>query len=81
MKIKKFQQGGPAPAEPAAPGQGGENPIEGIVMGMQQAMQAGDCNALMQVCGQFLEMVGQPSAPAGPAPTFQRKGGRLVRIS
>ena len=70
MKIKKFQQGGPAPAEPAAPGQGGENPIEGIVMGMQQAMQAGDCNALMQVC-----------APAGPAPTFQRKGGRLVRIS
>lgn len=91
-KVAKFQMGGEmpageggAPAEGGAPDAGGgQDPMQEIIMGMQQAMQAGDCEGLMQVCGAFLQLIaeaqGAGAAADQPQPTFARRGGRLVRI-
>lgn len=87
--VRKFQEGGAMPAsgpEQAAPEQqGAGNPdaaMQQIVQAMAEALQAGDCNALQQVCAQFLQMItgGAPQQAEQPAPTFARRGGRLVRI-
>lgn len=90
MKIGKFQEGGAMPqgGTPAAAPQSGEpqgsgNPLDQIIPAMQQAVQAQDCNTLMQVCSAFLQIVGDAAnaqQQAGPQPAFARRGGRLVRI-
>ena len=85
MKIGKFQEGGAMPQSgaPAAAPQGGGNPLDQIIPAMQQAVQAQDCNTLMQVCSAFLQIVGDAASAqqqAGPRPAFARRGGRLVRI-
>lgn len=84
MKITKFQEGGAMPtgaapqgAEQASAPQG--DPMEQIIPAMAQAVQNGDCQSLMQICGQFLQVIGA-QAQQQPQPTFARKGGRLVRI-
>lgn len=83
--IKKFQEGGAAPApEAAAPQQGGENPTAMLMQGAQQAVQNQDCQIAIQVCQMVLEMLGGGGAPAeaGGAPQSEpvyRRGGRLVR--
>lgn len=88
--IKKFQEGGAAPApEAAAPQQGGEDPTAMLMQGAQQAVQNQDCQIAIQVCQMVLEMLGGGSAPAekgepgaGGAPQSEpvyRRGGRLVR--
>ena len=84
MKISKFQEGGAMPqgGAPAGPEAGG-NPLDQIIPAMQQALQAQDCNALMQACASLLQLVGGAQAAAqgaGPQPTFARRGGKLVRI-
>lgn len=94
MKIaKKFQEGGPMPADPAAQGgapaeQGGGDPMAQLIQGASQAVEAGDCNIAMQVCQMLLELAGggapAPAAEeAAPAPAegepVYRAGGRLVR--
>lgn len=90
MKIGKFQEGGAMPQgapqggapEGGAP-QGGGDPLAQIIPAMQQAVQAQDCNTLMQVCSAFLQLVGDAAAAsqgAAPQPSFARKGGRLVRV-
>lgn len=86
MKIKKFQEGGaaPAPEQGMAPGaeQGGAGAEEQIAQ-MAQAIiqQVGPEGAalLAQVIMQMLQGGGQPQE--GQQPTFQRKGGKLVQIS
>lgn len=86
-KIGKFQQGGAMPGgeggaapEGGAP-QGGQDPMGEIIPAMQQAVQANDCNGLMQVCGAFLQLISEAQgAQEQPQPTFARRGGRLVRI-
>jgi hypothetical protein len=99
--IKKFQMGGEmapadgaeapvegAPAEGAPEsaegGQGGD-PLMQVAQMAAQALQGQDCQAAMQVCQIFLEMVqqmqGGGGAPAGAEqgePVF-RKGGILVK--
>lgn len=88
--IKKFQEGGVAPApEAAAPQQGGEDPTAMLMQGAQQAVQNQDCQIAIQVCQMVLEMLGGGGAPAeegepgaGGAPQSEpvyRRGGRLVR--
>lgn len=88
--IKKFQMGGPVeeapqgemPAEtaPAAGPEGGD-PLMQVAQLAAQALQNQDCNAAMQVCQIFLQMVeqmqGGQEEPVGE-PVF-RKGGILVR--
>jgi len=94
-KIKTMQAGGPAPAEAApapgggAPQGGGQDPLMQIAQVAAQALQTQDCQAAMAVCEAFLQLIQQAAgggagAPAGPEeapaePTFQRKGGKLVR--
>lgn len=94
--INKFQEGGEIPEEqipveeaPAEKqgtvpaGQSGEDPLMQVAQIAAQALQNKDCNAAMQVCQIFLQMVqqmGQQNAPEQPKgePVF-RKGGILVR--
>ena len=88
--IKKFQEGGAAPApEAAAPQQSSEDPTAMLMQGAQQAVQNQDCQIAIQVCQMVLEMLGgggtpeQGGAPEG-APVSEgqpvyRRGGRLVR--
>lgn len=80
--IKKFQEGGAAPAPGAAPQQGGEDPTAMLMQGAQQAVQNQDCQIAIQVCQMVLEMLGGGGAEAGGAPPSEpvyRRGGRLVR--
>lgn len=88
--IKKFQEGGAAPApQDAAQQGGGEDPTAMLMQGAQQAVQNQDCQIAIQVCQMVLEMLGGGGAPAegaGPeaaAPDqgqpVYRKGGRLIR--
>jgi hypothetical protein len=77
MKVKKFQQGGPAP-EQAAPQQAG--PEEQIAQMAQEIIgQLGpEASAMLaQMIMQMLEGAAQEQAPQQP--TYQRKGGALVR--
>lgn len=101
--VPKFQDGGAmppqdpgaaqgAPAGPeagGAPAEGGEggDPMMQIAQMAMQALQSQDCNAAMQVCEAFVQLVQQAQgggAPEGGAPAEQgepvyRAGGRLVR--
>lgn len=93
-KVKKFQEGGPAPAPagqpmPAEPQEGA--PVEGgadqMLMQLAQmaaeALQSGDCNTALSVCEAFMQLIQQfTQGQAGPeAPQGEpvyRKGGKLV---
>ena len=81
--IKKFQEGGAAPApEAAAPQQGGEDPTAMLMQGAQQAVQNQDCQIAIQVCQMVLEMLGAPAGGPKAAPQSEpvyRRGGRPVR--
>ena len=92
--IKKFQEGGPMPQDPAAQGgapQGGEDPTAMLMQGAQQAVQNQDCQIAIQVCQMILEMLGGGGAPAeggapegapaaeNPQEPIYRFGGRLIR--
>ena len=80
--IKKFQEGGAAPApEAAAPQQGGEDPTAMLMQGAQQAVQNQDCQIAIQVCQMVLEMLGGAggSEAAPQSEPVYRRGGRLVR--
>ena len=93
-KVKKFQEGGPAPAPadqpmPTEPQEGA--PVEGgadqMLMQLAQmaaeALQSGDCNTALSVCEAFMQLIQQfTQGQAGPeAPQGEpvyRKGGKLV---
>lgn len=86
--IKKFQEGGAAPApEAAAPQQGGEDPTAMLMQGAKQAVQNQDCQIAIRVCQMVLEMLsgspeeaGRPEAGGAPqSEPVYRRGGRLVR--
>jgi hypothetical protein len=85
--IKKFQAGGPMPAEAAAaapapaPEQGGD-PIMQIAEMAGAALQSQDCAMAMQVCEAFMMLVEQMAGAQGGAPAGQpvfAKGGKLIR--
>jgi len=87
MQIKKFQEGGAAPAAPAAaPAQGGaEEQLAQLAQQLVEMLmqQIGDPQAVMMVLQMAAEML--QSAAQGPvgAPeegqAFMRKGGKLVK--
>jgi hypothetical protein len=68
-----------------APAQGGEDPLMQIAQVAAQALQSQDCQAAMAVCEAFLMLIEQAGGGGGMAPeqpqepTFQRKGGKVVR--
>ncbi len=80
-RVRKFQEGGAAPA-PQAP-QGG-NPQEEIMMGAMQASQSRDPELALQVCDAIAEMAGGaeggapppqgPPAGGPPPPQMAKKG-------
>ena len=80
MKVKKYQEGGPAPAAPAGP-QGGQDPLQMLAEMAAQALQTQDCQAMAQVCEGFLALLQQAMSegPQGPVgePVF-KKGGKMV---
>lgn len=94
--INKFQEGGEIPEEQipveeapveeqgAVPaGQSGEDPLMQVAQIAAQALQNKDCNAAMQVCQIFLQMVSRWVSKTHlnnlkGEPVF-RKGGILVR--
>lgn len=93
-KVKKFQEGGAAPApaaEPmpaeqgAAPEQGGGegDPLMQLAQMAAEALQSGDCNTALAVCEGFMQLVqeasqGQGGEAAQGEPVYKR-GGTLVR--
>ena len=94
-KVKKFQEGGPAPAPadqpmPAEPQEGA--PVEGgadqMLMQLAQmaaeALQSGDCNTALAVCEGFMQLVqeasqGQGGEAAPQGEPVYKRGGTLVR--
>lgn len=92
--VKKFQQGGPMPAEePMAPEEGapeaapadgaGQDPMMMLAEAAAQALQAQDCQIAMQVCQGLMALVqqmsgGVPQEPQGE-PVFAKKGAKLIR--
>lgn len=87
--IKFLQEGGvtpeAAPVEeaPAAPEQGGGDPMEQILQAAAQAVQTQDAQLALQVCQALVEMAGggapaEPAAPEGAQPVY-KKGGKLSR--
>ena len=90
IKLRKFQEGGAAPAgaptdQSQAPGQTQEqDPLAQIAQMAMQALQNKDCNAAMQVCAAFVQMLqqsqqGQGTGQAPEGEPVYRKGGKLVR--
>lgn len=77
--------GAPAPEEAGAE-QGGD-PLMQLAQMAMQALQSQDCNAAMQVCEGFVQLIQQAQGGAeggAPAPEAQgepvyRRGGTLVR--
>ena len=88
--LLKFQEGGEMPAEtapvekaPAAPEQGGGDPMEQLVQAAAQAVQTQDAQLALQVCQAIVEMAGggapaPEQAPEGAAPVY-KKGGKFVK--
>lgn len=91
--VRKFQQGGPMPAnEPVTPEEGapeatptdggGQDPLMMLAEASAQALQTQDCQIAMQVCQGLLALIqqmggGAPQEPQGE-PVF-KKGGVLLR--
>lgn len=93
-KVKKFQEGGAAPApaaEPmpaeqgAAPEQGGgEGDLMQLAQMAAEALQSGDCNTALAVCEGFMRLVqeasqGQGGEAAPQGEPVYKRGGTLVR--
>ena len=83
LKFRKFQEGGAMPEEQAAPEQQGGDPIMQIAQMAVQALQNQDCNAAMQVCQAFVQLIQSSQQGGAPAPEnsepVYRRGGTLVR--
>lgn len=79
--VRKYQEGGAMPEQPQ---EGGGDPIMELANIAQQALETQDCEAAMQVCEAFVQLLSQAGggapapAPAEEEPVF-RRGGRLVR--
>ena len=82
MKLRKFQQGGPAPAAPEqAPAEAqGAAPEEQLAQMAQQIVQQLGPEAAAMLAEMIMQMIqGGGEQPQGQ-PAFQRQGGKLVMI-
>lgn len=75
MKVKFLQEGGAVPAAPAGPG-----PEEQIMQMAQQIVQQLGPEGAAMLAQAIMEML-QASAPAPAAPTYAKKGGKLVKVT
>ena len=85
--IRKFQEGGAAPAGPAAGAPAGreQDPVQMLAEMAMQALQGQDCQMAMQVCEGFVALI-QQAMGGGPAPVGQapegepvfKKGGKIA---
>lgn len=94
LRIKRFQEGGPMPAEagaepqmapqeaaPQGPQGGGEDPLMQLANIFAQGLQNQDCNLLAQGAEAFLQLIQQSMGgePGAPAGEPQfKKGGKMV---
>lgn len=78
MKIKSLQQGGAAPAPQE--GGGGAGPEEQIMQMAEQIVQQLGPEAAMMLAEAIVQMA-QGAGGAAPAPTYAKKGGKLVKVS
>ena len=80
MKVKKFQEGGAAPAPAAGPQAGG--PEEQLMQMAQQILQQLGPDAAGMLAQIILEMLQSASAQTPQEqPQFARKGGKLVLVN
>ena len=84
MKLRKFQQGGPAPAAPEqapAPAEAQAAPEEQLAQMAQQIVQQLGPEAAAMLAEMIMQMLqgGGGEQPQGQ-PAFQRQGGKLVMI-
>lgn len=97
-KVKRFQQGGPMedpnaapmeggaeqmPEQGAMPEQGGDDPLMQIAQMAMGALQSGNCDAAMEVCNAFVQLLQQAQgggAPQQQEPVFRRGGKLITRI-
>ena len=83
MKLRKFQQGGPAPAAPEqAPAEAqGAAPEEQLAQMAQAIVQQLGPEAAAMLAEMIMQMLqGAPAEEPQGQPAFQRKGGKLVMI-
>lgn len=88
MKVKFLQQGGAAPeAAPGGAQQGGPGPEEQIMQMAQQIVQQLGPEAAAMLAQVIMQMLqggqgGEGGAEqAAPAPAYQKKGGKLVKVT
>lgn len=84
MKIKRFQQGGMAPEAAPQEAQGGQpagGPEEQIAQMAQQIIQQLGPEAAAMLAQIIMQMLqGAQGGGEQPQPTYQKKGGKLVRV-
>lgn len=81
MKILKFQEGGVAPAAPAAPQTGG--PEEQIAAMAQQIVEQLGPEAAAMLAEMIMQMLqggGEPQPAPQGEPVYAKQGGKLVLI-
>ena len=80
MKVRKFQEGGPAPAPEGGAPQGAA-PEEQLAQMAQAIVQQLGPEAAAMLAEMIMQMLqgAQAEEPQGQ-PAFQRKGGKLVMI-
>lgn len=80
-------EGGPEGSMPPEQGGGGEDPMMMMAQAAMQALQNQDCNAAMQVCQMFMELMQQMQGggpegggmpPEQGEPVYAKNGGRLL---
>lgn len=93
IAFRKFQQGGALPQDQSSAGQAASaepaadttpaDPVMQLAQMAVQALQAGDCNMMAQVCQGFLQLIQSAQGDVAPAPEqtepVYKKGGVLVR--
>ena len=84
MKVRKFQEGGPAPAPAPAPEGGapqGAAPEEQLAQMAQAIVQQLGPEAAAMLAEMIMQMLqGAPAEEPQGQPAFQRKDGKLVMI-
>lgn len=82
MKVKKFQEGGaaPAPQEGMEPQGGGAGMEEQLAQMAQQVIQEMGPEAAAMLAEMIMQMLQGAAAEQQGQPAYQRKGGKLVMI-
>lgn len=84
MQIKKFQEGGAAPAAPVqAPAQGEDQMMQQVAQMAQEIIQQLGPDVAAMLAQVIIEMLQSAEAPVGAAPEeqqFMRCGGKIKKV-